>query len=230
MQNVRKAQFAAFVMVCLAGCAEDGPGLIDGRCVPGGEAPQTIDDAVARLNSLPEVSLGCFVASLPRPLRMTATDSQFSAQPAAGVDRPRVFLHTDGLVLSLALGGEGQNLLEFGEWVDETRTVKGELAFPVEFPVETSAPFVRIARTSGREGTTCGLCHSSEDPVTARPGAFSSVAIAPARRDQVNVEYLRAVSERCDALADPHGCTLLHSLFDYGEVVYEDFDESVRRL
>ncbi|MFK7998134.1 MAG: hypothetical protein AB8H86_01010 [Polyangiales bacterium] len=219
----------ALVMLCVAGCAEDGPGLIDGRCLPGGDAPQTIDDAVARLNGLPETSLGCFVASLPRPLRLTATDSQFSAQPSAGVDRPRVFLHTDGLVLSLALGGEGQNLLEFGEWVDDTRTVKAELVFPLESPVETSDAFAQVARM-GREGTTCGTCHSGESAVNERPGAYSSIALAPALRNVINLEYLRAVAARCDAEADPHGCTLLHAIFDYGEVVHEEFDEDVRRL
>ena len=218
------------LLTLLVACADEGPGLVDSRCVPYGEAPQTIDEALTRLNELPEPTLGCFVATLPRPLRMTATDSQFSAQPAAGVDRPRVFLHTDGLVLSLALGGEGQNLLEFGEWIDPTNTIKGELAFPLDFPLAADAAFTDIARTSGREGTTCGLCHSNEVPIEGRPGAFSSIAIAPARRDQINVEYLRAVAARCDALADPHGCTLLHALFDYGDVVYEEFGEDVRRF
>lgn len=216
-------------MFSITACAEEGPGLIDSRCVPSGEVPENIDDAVDRLNALPEVSLGCFVASLPRPLRMTATNSQFSAQPAAGVDRPRVFLHTDGLVLSLALGGEGQNLLEFGEWVDSTHTIKGELAFPLESPVTPSAPFDHIARAA-REGTTCGICHSNETAIPDRPGAFSSIALAPSWRDEINVEYLRAIAERCDAALDPHGCTLLHALFDYGEVAYEPFDEDVRRL
>lgn len=220
----------ALALVLFAGCAEEGPGLVDGRCLPNGEEPQTIEEAVTRLNELPDVSLGCFVASLPRPLRMTATDSQFSAQPAAGVDRPRVFLHTDGLILSLALGGDGQNLLEFGEWVDERRTIKGELAFPLELPIESGEPFADIARGSGREGTSCGICHSNESAVEGAPGAFASTALAPDRRDQVNVEYLRVVAERCDAVADPHGCTLLHALFDYGEVVYEDFDEDIQRL
>lgn len=216
-------------MFSLFACAEDGPGLIDGRCLPSGDAPQTIDDAVARLNDLPEASLGCFVASLPRPLRLTATDSQFSAQPSAGVDRPRVFLHTDGLVLSLALGGEGQDLLEFGEWVDETHTVKAELVFPLEVPVTTNDAFVQVARM-GREGTTCGSCHSSEIAIAERPGAYSSIALAPGLRNVINIEYLRAVAARCDSVADPHGCTLLHAIFDYGEVVHEDFDEAVRRL
>ena len=140
-----------------------------------------------------------------------------------------MFLHTDGLVLSIALGGEGQNLLEFGEWVNATHTIKGEVAFPLESPVPQSAPFDGIARAE-REGTTCGICHSNETPIAGRPGAFSSVALAPSWRDEINVEYLRAIAERCDADSDPHGCTLLHALFDYGDVVYEEFDEEVRRL
>lgn len=160
---------------------------------------------------------------------MTATDSQFSAQPSAGVDRPRVFLHTDGLVLSLALGGDGQNLLEFGEWVDETHTVKAELVFPLESPVETSDAFAQVARME-REGTTCGTCHSGETAIVDRPGAYSSIALAPGLRNVINIEYLRVVAERCDAVADPHGCTLFHAIFDYGEVVHEEFNPEVRRL
>ncbi len=203
---------------------------MDSRCVPTGAPPLSIDDALARLNALPDVSLPCFVASLPRPLRVTATSSPFSAQPAFGVDRPRVFLHSDGLVLSLALGGAGHHLLEFGEWTDELHTIKGELSFPLEVPVLAEDPFADLAPSTGREGTSCGLCHRNEIPVEGRPGAFSSAALQPRPGQLVNVEYLRTLVDDCDAVADPHGCAMLHAIFDYGEVVHEDFDEDVGSL
>ncbi|MEM6954446.1 MAG: hypothetical protein AAF411_14900 [Myxococcota bacterium] len=215
---------ALIVLAAAASCANgDDPPL----CSPIGEAPQTIDDALARINALPEPTLACFVASLPRPLRMTATDSTFSAQPAAGTDRPRVFLHTEGLVLSITLGGPGVHLLEFGEWRSPTRTLKGEIAFPVTTPLMDDAPFHLELEGSTREGTSCGLCHRDEEAIEGRPGAFISDALRPRLRDQVNVEYLEYLEPRCDDEQDPEGCALLHALFEHGDVIYEDFDEAV---
>ena len=217
--------------VVLLSCGNDeAPGLVDSRCAPSGEAPQSIDEAIDRINGLPDPSLSCLVASLPRPLRITATNSPFSAQPAEGFDRPRVFLHSDGLVLSVTLGEAGAHLLEFGEWTDDEHTIKGEIAFPIdEGGVSYEEPYLDLERSSG-SGTSCGICHGNEQAVEDRLSAFESLALQPRRNQVVNVDYLRAITETCDPEADLHQCTMLHTIFDYGDVVHEDFRETIGTL
>lgn len=218
--------FASTFCVLLSACADDNPPVVNAACVPQEVAPETIDEAITMINALPEPSLPCLIASLPRPLRVTAVRSQFSAQPAAGVERPRVFVHSDGLVLSVALGGTGAHLLEFGEWTDGGRTIKGEIAFPIDTPLAPSAPFEDLARDGGT-GTSCGICHRDEQAIEGRPGAFDSLALRPRDNDVIRLEFLESLVARCDLEADEHQCTLLHALFDYGEVVQENFDPNL---
>lgn len=191
-------------------------------------SPQHIADVVTRINALPApVSLACFVASLPRPLALVASTSVLSVQPAEGPESPRIFVLTGGLVLALALAGEGSHLLEMGEWVSELRTLKGELAFPVTSALAEDAPFTRIQGTA--EGpTSCGFCHTQEHPHPSLEGAFESTALRPLPSTEVPVSRLREARTACDPLAQPTPrCTMLRALFDHGPVRQGAFSEMV---
>ncbi|MEM9069510.1 MAG: hypothetical protein AAGE52_13435 [Myxococcota bacterium] len=212
-------------LVVLVGCSSSPSTrpLVDEACLPAGEAPQTIADAVERINALPKpVTLPCFLASLPRPLDIVATESIFSAQPSLDRDHPRMFLFTGGLVMSIVLGGDGGHLLEFGEWTSDTRSIKGEIPFPVTTELDGSAPYEILFED--RELTTCAFCHAAEDPVEGLDGAFVSDALRPRQRDLVSLERMEAVHEFCDPEVEPEVCLMLHALFDFGEVRETRFD------
>jgi hypothetical protein len=85
----------------------------------------SIAAAVARLNALgPNTDVPCFIATLPRPLAVVATSGTSSAQPAVGMSAPRILLMLPKLVITVVPAGEGSKLLEFGEWLGSTRTIK----------------------------------------------------------------------------------------------------------
>jgi hypothetical protein len=189
----------------------------------------TIVDAVARLNALPPPATpACFVASLPRPLDVVATTSVLSAQPAAGRDNPRLFLLLPGLVVSVVPAGAGASLMEFGEWTDATRTLKGEVAFPLDGGLAPDAPLTRVHSNLGV--TTCGLCHRNEVPHPTIDGGFVSDAFRP---DPGTLVLLGEVSQQHAACpegdADDAGerCTLFHALFDFGHLHQGAFSPDV---
>src|SRR5687767_916415 len=112
--------------------AEVGPVLPRCRAPAGfSGSPRTIAEAIALVNALPPpVTLACFLQSLDRPLYAYATYSVISLQPAVGARSPRIFLFdgkSGGLVMSIVPEGMGSHALEFGQFVDETRTIKGEI-------------------------------------------------------------------------------------------------------
>ena len=187
-------------------------------CAAAGGAVTSIASAVTRLNALPApVDAPCFVASLPRPLSLVSTTGVTSAQPAVGKENPRVFLLLPGVAISVVADGDGAKLLEFGEWVTPTRTLKGELGLPVTAPLAADAPFKHVLY--GTPATTCALCHRDEAPHDTIPGAYVSVAFKPQPRSFVTVSALAAEHELCVTAADDTGrCALFHALFDFGEV------------
>src|SRR5688572_8125053 len=66
------------------------------------EAPGSILEVVGQVNALPRpVTLPCFLATLPRPLEVHASQSIFSAQPAAGRRSPRMFIFSGALTLTI---------------------------------------------------------------------------------------------------------------------------------
>lgn len=186
-----------------------------------------IAGAVERLNALPApVDAACLVASLPRPLEVVATVGTNSAQPAAGADSPRIFALLPGLVLGVVPDGDGADLLEFGEWVTPTRTLKGELAVPVQPPLDADAPFAHVRL--GSPATTCGMCHTVEEAHPTLPGAWVSDALRPTVGSEVTADGLRVLHDDCvDRGDEGRRCTLLHALFDFGEVVDGAFDPAI---
>lgn len=189
-----------------------------------GAYPGTIDEAVNWLNALPKpTTAACFLESLPRPLSVVATNSQFSAQPAFSSASPRVFIELGRLWVSAVIDGESSYLLEFGYRPPdaELNSIKGELKLPLDAAIPASAPYEQVRYGSG---TTCGFCHRAEEAVTGVPfDAFVSSALRPRPETYVSVASIRAEHERCDWSVNAHRCEMLSAVFDGGEVVETAF-------
>jgi hypothetical protein len=225
------ARAALMLPICVLACStQTGPrdqrdSPVSSRCLIEGETPQTIADVVERINKLPHpASVACFVASLPRPLSVVATTSDFSVQAASGEANPRLFILTDGLVLSIIPAGESSHLLELGEWVSTTRTIKAEIPFPIEAPITHDTPYEVLNSPSI---TTCGLCHRNEVPTPERPGAFTSDAMRPLPQQHASLAALYAELEACDFVNDAERCEMLSALFDFGPVVEVSFSDEL---
>lgn len=192
-------------------------------------SPQTIADTMALINALPKpTSVACFVESLDRPLGAYATRSMFSLQPAVSQASPRVFLKVGRMWLSIVIDGDGRDLLEFGELLDDDlRSLKAELQFPLSDVVSPTLPFDRVVYSTG--GTVCGLCHREEvlDHMEGTSQIFSSVAFRPDPLTRVSLDYLRGQASSCDWQAQPARCELLSSVFGGGDVVDAEFPKSM---
>ncbi|MFP2904637.1 hypothetical protein ACLESD_06180 [Pyxidicoccus sp. 3LFB2] len=221
----RQRAFAPVAMAVLAaGCgASSGSAPLDALprdCVPSGGAtgaPGTIEEAVALINSLPRpTSVACLVESLDRPLRLSATESDLSAQPAHGRRSPRVFLFSGPLIISVVPDGPGAEVVEFAELDDSGRSIKGELAFPIEAEVLPEAPYTKVMFQPGV--TVCALCHADERPAyrVGNAWAYSSRALRPVDSSLVPLEELQREASTCDASAEPERCRLLQELFEHG--------------
>jgi hypothetical protein len=191
-------------------------------------SPKTIKEAIDLINGLPKpVSVGCFLQSLSRPLKVSLTNSTVSLQPAAGMNNPRVFIFSDSLVISVVPDGIGQQVVEFGEQLDGFRSIKGEVAFPVTTTLDMGAPFSRIMFNA--TVTNCAFCHGNEVAVNngVYIDAFSSLALRPTDMTLVPLSYLQGVTALCDAASEPERCEILNSLLNYGNVQSQDFPEDM---
>jgi hypothetical protein len=201
------------------------------RCVaPDGTraAPHSVQDVVDLVNALPKpVSLPCLLETLQRPLKVHATRSTISAQPAVGRRSPRIFMFFDGLVLSVVPAGMGSPLLEFGEVRTELRTLKAEMEFPVHDSLPRDAPFKRILYRDAQ--TTCAFCHAAEvqDDRTDFTPAFVSQALRPAlQSDRVSVAELTTELDTCNESEEPERCALLKALYSQGTPVDTNFPDT----
>jgi len=201
----------------LRACAEAG----------GGAAIDSAGQLVELLNALPRpVSVPCVVASLRRPLSLVATTSTMSAQPAGGPDSPRLFLVSPTMVISVVPSGVGAPLIETGEWVTSTRTIKGELELPAAGDLPLDAAYTRVAMSTGR--STCALCHRDEAPHDTRAGAYVSAAYRPNPGEELALATVAELHDGCVASgeAGPR-CDMLHALFDFGAVQQGAFRRQV---
>jgi hypothetical protein len=175
--------------------------------------PRTVAEAVALVNALAQpLTLTCFLQALGRPLHLNATSSPFSAQPADGENSPRIFIMNGPLIMSVTLGPEGRNLLEFSEMQANGRTIKAELPFPVVSEVSAEAPYDNLMFNDGQ--TRCAICHADERPVFEVNGvtAFESIPFRP--HDDSIVDMLRVVElqQDCDSEEDAERCSMLQAL------------------
>ena len=189
-------------------------------------SPQTILDAVALLDGLPQpVTLPCFLESLDRPLALVATTNTVSAQPAESARNPRVFLLTGRLSLALVPDGPFRDVLELGEIsADNTNSIKGEVHFPVEAPLAASDAFDRVVDSAVDNVPTqskCSICHFPERTVdkVGYEHAFESIAYRPNPLYDAPLGDLQREHETCDVTVEPERCATLAAIFGHGAVV-----------
>jgi len=192
-------------------------------------APSTLEQAIELANGLPfPVTAECFVEALDRPLRIEATRSRDSLQPAEGPRSPRVFLWgADAFVISIVLDGPARDLIEFGHFVTPTRTIKAELQFPLSAPTSAQAALDRVRNPEHPRITRCLVCHEREQDEPSRPGAISSLALRPRAPTLVDLASLRAEHQRCDRETEPDRCRWLDALFTHGPVEHRPFDPAL---
>jgi hypothetical protein len=196
-------------------------------CTPVTQSITKIADVVALINSLPKpLSLDCLIASLRRPFALNATASVISAQPATSRDRPRIFLHNEGLFLSVV---PGDNLLEFGETWQTVYSIKGELSFPVKETLSDNAPFVSIGPifSQSQNQTRCGgPCHGTTLEYSKQGGTtiFASQIVRPNPALNVTLDELKEAWKQCSA-PDDAACQLYNALFDEVEPQPFEFNE-----
>jgi hypothetical protein len=191
--------------------------------------PQTVVEVVQLINGLPHpVTIMCLLESLDRPLRILAASSFISAQPAFGVDNPRIFILGGGISMSVVPYGDSRNLLEMGELTSNTESIKAELEFPIHEPLSPEAAFTHI-HSESFEGTVCAGCHGGETLVEDYPvaGAYNSIAYRPLPVYEVNFDYVHYQFETCDESLEPERCAFYDALFAHGEVLPDHFPEDM---
>lgn len=193
------------------------------------ENPATVEEAVAWINAMEKpLELPCFVASLHRPLSISATKSIVSLQPAAGERSPRLFFLDDPLIMSITMDGDASTLLEFGQLVDSQDSIKAEIEFPVTRALEPPDPYTRIMYDETI--TTCGFCHAGERELPDDRGlgrVFVSRALKPAEWELTSLRSARAEHLSCDAEVEPYRCELFEAVFEHGEVSEGFFPEDM---
>lgn len=217
------------------GCSDpesETPQVLDGQtCIaPSGvsNAPTTIKEALDLIDSLPRpVTVPCFIDSLARPLKLIASSSPFSAQPAFNAEAPRVFVVIDTLIISWVPDGDGSKVLEFAEERDFARSVKAELHMPVTGEMAYADAFDHLLRNEEKE-SSCGICHGQEERATdiTYGNAFMSLALKPRDADVVNVARMRQIHEACDGNATPGRCAIYEAMFR-GDVEDTDFGRAL---
>jgi len=201
------------------------------RCAPAPGttgSPSSIAETVDLVNGLPKpVSLACFLQALDRPLRLVATQSFFSAQPASGRRSPRIFLFMEGIIHSIVPEGDASNLLEMGEATTPGNSIKAELEFPVVEDITLATAFERLPLDNI---TTCGVCHDGRVPVLGIEGAVESEVLRPADRELVPLAELEVEAQSCNGELEPERCAMLEALFQHGEVIGTAFPSTVRTI
>lgn len=179
----------------------------------GDAAPTDLTSLTRWVETLPQpVDAACLVHGLQRPLQVEATRSQLSAQPGTRAS-PRLFFFSGDLVMSLVPDGVGRDLVEFGEVVDATHSIKAELELPIELPLGEDALFERIRLD---EGSHCAACHAQEREDLA------SVVLRPEPDTLVPLDEVHAEARRCTG--GSARCALLKAVFA-GPVEPHPFDE-----
>jgi hypothetical protein len=185
----------------------------------------SFDDLVLLINQLRKpLSLPCFFSSLPRPLNIVATESRISAQPAISRSRPRIFIANDSLLLSVV---PGEDILELGEIVDETRSIKGELVFPIEDEIAATMPYVNVGADLDQTKRCANFCHMDVIELDGVGGVtpYASQMIRPNPYTIVPFDELQDYAQSC---ADgEEGCLLLQSLFNQDAVNSYEFDSNL---
>jgi hypothetical protein len=201
--------------------------MLERTCVaPAGLGrPERIDDVVALVDAMGKggsVSLACVLESLDRPLTVAAATSPFSAQPTEDPTSPRLFVFSGEVVMSIVTDGEASHTLELGEYVAPGRTLKGELAFPTEVPLDPEAVF---AETLVGDSSRCSTCHDSTQfaGMVGDVATYTSESLAPEPARVVPIGFVAQHARDCDGATDTERCVLLGAVFGHGEVRAGEF-------
>jgi hypothetical protein len=181
-------------------------------------SPATIEQLITLINQLPKpLSIDCLIKSLKRPLKVFSVDSPSSLQPSLGMDNPRIFIINGNLVLSVVPKGPGRFLLEMGQKVSSTGSIKGELQFPVATELTHDSPYSRILENGN--GTSCRTCHTNEGRAVGTPSAYSyqSTLIPPSEQSRVDKIYLKSAAQFCNSSTDAYRCQMLRAIFIDGQ-------------
>jgi hypothetical protein len=197
------------------------------RCASVSQSITRIADVIALINSLAKpVTLDCVIASLRRPFALHATASVISAQPATGREKPRIFLHNEGLFLSVVPGAA---TLEFGETWQSLYSIKGELTFPIRENLADNAPFVTVGPifSGSQNQTRCGApCHGTTLEYSKQGGVtiFASQIVRPNPALDIPLDELKAAWKKCSMPDDP-ACQLYDALFGESDPLSFEFNE-----
>jgi hypothetical protein len=127
-------------------------------------------------------------------------------------------------VLAVVTGGDGKDLLELGELVTESRTLKAEYKFPFTGPTSREDGYQHLDYIPS--STTCGLCHQNEERHPAHPMARVSLALRPPKHTVVKLADVRAWAAACDREATRDRCLRFESVFGFGEVAEGVFPDA----
>ncbi len=117
------------------------------------------------------------------------------------------------LLISVGPDGPGKSLLEFSQITDPTRSIKGEIEFPVQRELAVSEPYSRILKSfAGNRETTCSGCHFSE--VRTRQ-------ITTGEAYESSIFFLNAFQRvpQSDLKNDTYRCKMLRTIFIEGMAV-----------
>jgi len=232
------SQFKTMCLVAFTFCvvvvfnACEGPGTVDSNSAVSGSSfsldcplasdelrnPTEYDEMIQLINALPKpLSLECFIANFDPPMNLMAVNSVASAQPAEGIERPRILIVRDQFVITVVPSASENPLAEFSRVVSSGVSIKGELEFPITGPLVDSAAFDGIRSTfNGESGTTCRFCHRNE--VEQGDGSVASEIVDPNPFQAVGVESMQSVLNECDVEATPNKCRILKAVYGRGEV------------
>lgn len=185
-------------------------------------SPDTIDEVTALVNALPKpLTLPCFIANLATPLKVSALQSTFSAQPSESTQTPRVFIINGAFTLSVVPTGIGKDLLEMGQMLSSSESVKAELKFPITANISAAEPYDHIRSGSG---TNCIGCHTGERDVAGFPAmAFASSVVRPNFSALLPASQMRQAALACDQIADPYRCAMMRAIFVTGQAQDANF-------
>lgn len=192
-----------------------------------------IEDVVNWINAMEKpLTLPCFLSSLPRPMAVNLTDSDFSVQPALGEHSPRVFIFFDNLIMAVAVDQDRdellpaeleEHLLELSYLVDNQAyvTTKGEIHFPVMSDVSQELPYSVIRYSSSV--SSCSFCH--RDEVVQQYIGDTPIYQSQLMRPTQNVPLSRLLDESavCNPEDEPHRCDMLRALTDFGSLYFQSF-------
>lgn len=190
---------------------------------------QNLGDLVSYLNEQPKpVQIHCFVANLPRPLKIQAGVSAASAQPSAGSSNPRILIRVGSLILAVVPDGTAKNTLEVGALKTASQATRAEFLFPINDETIQASIGLDHIRTSGLgTSTNCGFCHRGEAPESGESGingAFRSDIIRFAESERRRVANVKQLADTCVTNKDESDrCLLLRALMEGGTPMEIEF-------